>query len=397
MKPADNADNGAPQRVSEILPDGASEKTVTEHPLATVKLCERTVRKASHLAKLLLLPGQILLAQTPAPDADPAQARALLDSPRLGDQVWGIYYAGRLPDSGLQELLVERLRLAQPLGDATSSGLTLTPDFAYVAALFDALIGSGAVVPLDVIMPFAARWREPALILLSRQQGTEDAILAMRDEPMPDGFWQFLNVPLPDIYWIAANNLLLGMRSGRFFTKTLEETEITQTFELRDGEFQPPPSGYGGSFAHGAGPRWPEGFPPVGLYRLELNPSDEGHENSLLARGAHSVFYRRWVPPEGLHPGRWHDPGREQLRLEYLAEWNHVGLAEAEEVSTADAVVQWVDGAALTRDIEAHLEAQAAGVRLRITPIVRDERRSAHSPLPAVTALEFTLEFVATP
>jgi hypothetical protein len=264
-------------------------------------------------------------------------------------------------------------------------------------------------------MPFAARWREQSLILLSRQQGTEDALLAMRDAPMPDMFWESLNRPIEDIYWIAANNLLLGMRSARFFMKTLEETQITETFRVRDGEFQPPLSGYGGSFSYGAAPRWPEGFPPVGLYRLELNPSLEGHENSLLARGARSVFYRRWVPPAGLHPGPWRNPGREQLRLEYLGEWNHADLAEAKEVFTADAVVQWVDAAALTRDIEAHLEAQAAairafvatarrngapdcaGMRLRIVPIVRDERRVRTTPLPAVTALEFTLEFAGAP
>jgi hypothetical protein len=344
----------------------------------------------AHLLTVLLLAGTALPSQTPPADADAARARELLNSPNLADRAWGAYYAGRLRDPGLRDILVERLRAAQPLANAYA----LSPGFSYVAGLFDALIQIGGAVPIDAFMPFESRWREPALILLSRQQGTEDTLLAMRDE-----------LAHQDLYWLAVNNLLFGMRSARFFTKTLEEIRISHTFDVRQGAFREPGRGTGGSIATGAPPKWPDGFPPAGLYYIEDRPT----EGALLVAGPRNVYFRRGVPPVGVG-GPWHDPGREQFRLEYMGAWNHGGPVDAQRVFAQQTVVQWKDAAALTREVEERLDEQTAairayvatakqngasdlaGLRLRIAPVLKDNRQNPLDPLPAVQPREFTLE-----
>ena len=344
---------------------------------------------ATRLGTILVLAGFVLRAQTMPADADAGRARELLNSTDLAEQSWGAYYAGRLRDPGLRDILVQRLRAAQPLANAR----VFSAEFSYVAGLFDALIEIGGAVPLDAFLPFEGQWPAPVLVLLSRQQGTEDTLLAMRNETMHD------------LYWLAVNNLLFGMRSARFFTKTLEEIRITHTFDVRQGASREPGSGSGGSIASGAAPKWPEGFPPAGLYYIEDRPS----EGALLVAGPHNVYFRRGVPPVGVL-GTWRDPGQEQFRLEYLGAWNHGGLVDAQHVFTRRTVVQWEDAAALTREVETRLDAQVAairafvaaakqnggpglaGMRLQITPSLQDERRNSLVPLPAVSPKEFTLE-----
>jgi hypothetical protein len=130
----------------------------------------------------------------------------------------------------------------------------------------------------------------------------------------------------------------------------------------------------------------------------------------VLARGPRNVYYRRAVPPAGVG-GPFQSPGsREPYLLEYLAAWNNRGAVDAEIIFASRVLVQWVNAAAMSREVEARLDAQVgsirtfvaaakkngaqdvAGMRLRIVPILKDERRSATTPLPAVAPREFTLE-----
>jgi hypothetical protein len=346
------------------------------------------------LLTVLLLAGIALPAQTPPADADTARAKELLNSPSLADRAWGAYYAGRLHDPGLRDILVERLRAAQPLANAR----LLSAESCYVASLFDALIEIGGAVPLDAFMPFEARWREPALILLSRRQGTEDTLLTIRNESMPDLEWQ------------AVNNLLLGMRSARFFSATLQETRITQVFEVRDGVVGEGQSGgRGGDCAHGIGPQWPQGFPPIGLYYFQ----DQGTEDQVMAAGPRNVYFMRRVPPD-LPTGCEHflqppGPDREQLRLEYMKAWNH-GSTEVERAFRPRTALQWKDAATAAREAESWLDVQTAairafvaaaerngarnlaGVSLEIEPTFQDRRHDTLVPLPVVYPRKFTLE-----
>ena len=75
--------------------------------------------------------------------------------------------------------------IAQPLASAQRD----TEEYAYIQALFDALIQMPGPIPIDVILPFKDSWRTEILILLSRDpaaDGAESALLDMREHSMPD-------------------------------------------------------------------------------------------------------------------------------------------------------------------------------------------------------------------
>jgi hypothetical protein len=343
----------------------------------------------------LVLMAAALLAQTPGPDINAGRATELLASSQWSDQAWGAYAAGRLHDPALHDVLIEHLRRASP-NPALGSGNVYSPEFAYEAALFDALIQDGGAVPPDALTPFLKPQPQnsffvQALILLSRSPRAEDTLLTLADE---------LKCPASsicsvDLYWLAVNNLLLGMRSPPFFRKTLEETAVTSKFEIWDqpGSFG---IGSGGSGATGAHPTWPEGFPPAGLYYIADRPISGG---VVLAPGIRSVYYVRLVPPVRYEAG-FHNPGRQQLRLEFLAAWNHSKDVDAGQIFAPVTRVQWSDAAALSEAIKQRLDAQEAdirayiaeakkngapnlaGLKLHIVPSLDDRRRTKAAPLP---------------
>jgi hypothetical protein len=350
-----------------------------------------------------------LPAHAPGSDIDAGRARELLASSQWVDQTWGAYAAGRLHDPALHELLIGQLRRARAYPPRSSGGV-YAPEFALDAAVFDALIQDGGAVPLDALTRFS-RPRPPndffvqALILLSRSPGAEGTLLALADGPelqCPES--AFCSV---DLDWLAINDLLLGMRSQRFFGKTLRDIKITSKFEIWDRTPASRGSGSGGSIARGGHPTWPQGFPPVGLYYLADRPVPGG---VVLAPGIRSVYYVRVVPPARYEEG-FHNPGRQQYRLEFLAAWNHLDIAEAGKVFTPVTPVQWSGAAALSKTIEQRFDAQVADLRayvaaakkngapdlpamkLEIVPLLDDRRLAKSPPLPEPPApREITLQ-----
>jgi hypothetical protein len=143
--------------------------------------------------------------------AQPAEnARRLLPSSSLRDKAWGAWYAGGSHDPALREMLLSRLRLAQSLRTATRD----SEGYAYIQALFDALIQIPGSIPTDAILPFEDSWRPEILILLGRQPSAaanEAALLAMRGRSLPD----------PE--WVAVNDLLFAGGSPGFLDRTLQE------------------------------------------------------------------------------------------------------------------------------------------------------------------------------
>jgi hypothetical protein len=350
-------------------------------------------------AALLALTAVSLSAQAPGSDIGAGRAIELLASPQWADQAWGAYAAGRLHDPALHELLIEHLRRARPSSPQSSAG-TYSPEFAYNAALFDALIQDGGIVPLDALKPFSRPQPQngffvQALILLSRSPGrAEDTLLSLADAPE-------LQCPASalcsvDLYWLAVNDLLLAMRSPRFFGKTLAEIRITSGFEVWD---RPPATiggGTGGSIATSSHPSWPNGFPPVGLYYLADRPVPG---SVALVPGVQAVDYVRMVPPARYDAG-FRNAGRQQFRLEFLAAWNHREVVEAGRVFTPVTKVQWSNAAALSNAIKQRLDAQEADIRayvaeakrngapdlasikLEIVPSIDDRRLARSTPLP---------------
>jgi hypothetical protein len=283
-----------------------------------------------------------------APLAD--QTRYLLQSQNLRDKAWGAWYGGTSHDSTLRELLVEQLRLAQPLRNSGPD----TDAYAYIQALFDALIQIPGPIPSDVILSFESSWRTEILILLNRDpaaSGNEASLLDMREHSMPD----------PE--WITVNDLLFSISSKPFFQRTLHEIQVTHDFWVKDQE------GIGCGGAMGCGDstiRFPKGFPPVARYQLKttMSPGD-----ILLVDRPVAVYYRRIVVPTD-HDAGWgycQSAGfaetRQTLRARFFSAIDGLSADQSEKLFGSRTSIEWRSAAQVTEEIENRLGMQAAGIQ----------------------------------
>jgi hypothetical protein len=325
-----------------------------------------------------------------------ARSKALLHSANWLDKAWGAYFSTGLHSEELSDALIEELRLAAPLRYSTGD-----PESAYVQSLLDALIQSGKVVPTDALLPFAQQRRPEALILLARGGGNEETLLDLRKEK------------LNQEEWLLVSNLLLHMHSGRFFASILQEKTITHDFEIYDADGIGGGDEIGGGVGGGSGGgafrdsvlQFPKGFPPVGKYQLILYPQAG---DVVAAEGPKIVYYHRTVMAGPIFWGNSSLAWQPETRLmEYLVaiggpyargvfgqadifQWQGAGHAESLMKTRLQAQVEAIKG--FIKTAEEGGWSGASGLCLRVTPVVHDNRREAHEALPAVAAVEFTLE-----
>lgn len=324
----------------------------------------------------------------------PAQsARRLLQSPSLRDKAWGAWYAGASHDPALREMLVAQLRLAQPLRSSPRD----SEGYAYVQALFDALIQIPGAIPNDVILPFEASWRPEILILLAREPsaaGNENALLAMRGRTLSD----------PE--WLVVNDLLFACGSKSFLDRMLQELRITHTFVVADQQVL----SCGGSIGCGLSTRrFPKGFPPIALYQLWVSMTQPG--DILLFDQPVTAYYRRIVvPTDG--EAKWSDCKAYLVdgepRQGYLAQF--LSANKGYELFHPRTTIDWHGRAEeAIGEITKHLDEQtasieallaeeqsrgvlkASGMRLTINVKVQDVRRDRSVPLPDVGSREITV------
>jgi hypothetical protein len=330
-----------------------------------------------------------------APPAD--QARRLLQSQSLHDKAWGAWFAGVSHDPTLREPLLAQLRLAQSLRDSERD----TEGYAYVQALFDSLIQIPGPIPSDVITPFAASWRAPVLILLSRDPygpENESNLLAMREESMRD----------PE--WAAVNDLLFSVSSKPFFQRTLQEIQITHDFVITDREV-----GFcGGTTGCGSSTRrFPKGYPPVALYQLqaEMTPGD-----TLVVDRPVAIYYRRIVVPTD-DEVEWNECKSDTVPTElrqtwmarYLAAIDWLSKEQAEQMFHPQTIIKWHGAAPAAAEMEDLVSQQAAsietlighaqqrelvrtsGMRLTIKTTMEDARSDRSVPAPVVASREIVI------
>jgi hypothetical protein len=325
------------------------------------------------------------------------QARLLLQSQNLLDQAWGAWYAGVSHDPALRQPLIARLRLAQSLKDSPRD----SEGYAYVQALFDSLIQIPGAVPTDVIQPFETAWRPEVLILLNRDAGgagNESALLAMREESMPDE------------EWAAVNDLLFSVASKPFFQKTLQEIRITHDFLITDRAL----AFCGGTTACGSSIRsFPKGFPPIALYQLQtaMTPGDV-----LLLERPVAVYYRRIVVPSGGEV-EWNDCKSDTVPTELRQTWraqlfsaiDWLTEEKAQQLFHPQTIVKWQGASQATAEIEELLAQQAAAIqtlvgnaqrrglidasalRLTINPTVSDVRSDRNLAAPRVASRDVVI------
>lgn len=312
----------------------------------------------------------------------------LLSSSRPADRAWGAWQAALTRDPHLRAPLREALRDSQAWSDAAPDG----PEHFAVAALLDAWIQSGDSLTAAELLPFADGWRDEVLLLLARGTADEEMLLVLREQKQTLA------------QWTAVNNLLYRLRSARFFARTLAELEIGPVFEVRD-------SGEEFAYCGGAGSiavrrrELPEGFPPVSLYRLEVEFFVQGQTTGPAAiAGPTDVFVQRVMLTPG-RPVHWPAAAPDQIpgvyRERYLAAAAQVPQQQLSELLHPFVRIDWESAEQAAREMNRRLDEQAEAVRCLIAAAalppgstaavevhqaaeVRDVRRSKRQPLPAI-------------
>ena len=332
-------------------------------------------------------------AQTGA-ETEGNRARRLLSSSQWHDKAWGAYVAGSLHSDALKDPLIEAFREAAPLRDARS----FSEEHAYVTILFDAAIQSGITVPAELIEPFEENWRPAAILLLARDRTAEDALLRLYDKA-------------ENVEWLAIGNLLLGLKSQRFFARTLDAIEISHRFTLADpGDDSASDGGSAGMLCSDGLLVMPKGFPPVGVYRL-VNFALPG--DILLAHGPQDAYYRRFVAPPDQQTGFGvcrGDIDRQKLRSGYLAALTGISESQIRYLFESRTRLEYRNEPGLHQEWDAALAAQeiairdfvrtaqthglgsVTGMKLKITPTIQDLRKVTAGPTPSLTPREFIFE-----
>jgi hypothetical protein len=307
----------------------------------------------------------------------------LLRSERPVDRAWGAYQAARSHDPNLRGPLLGALHAAGPLRDSPEDS---EPYFA-IQAIFDALLQWGDPVAPEAVVPFAGQWRNEVLLLLARGGATDDALLELREQKQSLA------------QWVAVNNLLYRSRSPRFFARTLAELEIGPVFEVRDTD---EPFAYcGGGFGIGSRERkLTEGFPPIALYRLEVEFLAPVQSATVAIDGPTKVYVQR-IPMAAGQPVQWADLSPDKIpttyRERYLQAAGSLTDKQRDDLFHPFVRIYWESAGQVAREMDRHLDEQAIavrqfvdaalppgsmdGVRIKLVPEIRDVRQLNHSAL----------------
>ena len=296
-----------------------------------------------------LLAGLAILAGCAAAQ-DCTDVGELLQAPDLQKKAWGAYLAGRCAQRERGPDLAAELD--QMLPDRVTG--PNAPEYWLVQSLLDALIQLQQPVAPSAALALQQTWPNEALILLVQNaQAAQQQLLFL------------LDTRLTDPEWLAVTNSLLALKAAGFAAKLMRETRFTLALSVVD-----PGAGFGGGAGGGVfggrlrpdGPV-PDGFPPVGVYGLLLKavPGD-----TLLAAGAHPVYYRRTVtaPGQPVSPGG--DGGFTDhlgCRLEHLSTLSGLPLDTVHSAVEGTAQIQWRTFDAFVLDRDAAIDAQTEAVQ----------------------------------
>jgi hypothetical protein len=240
-----------------------------------------------------------------AVEARVAESHALVaalgtDDPRA--RAWAAYDAGRWRVVDAHDALTAVARVAP---DAQSK-----EQRAAHRAVLDALVLLERPVPREVV--------DAAIAAGETYQGL---ILAARDVPTHTGALLALSEgKVEDSVWLACCELLAPRRLPRMATRLLGDLTLRLELEVSDHTHR----GGGGSRSSltiGDGAvRLPDGFPPAGIYRLDIG-DDAKPGAVLLARGYRPVSWQRLELANGAGFGGHHSQvDRAAARIALLSE-----------------------------------------------------------------------------
>jgi hypothetical protein len=302
--------------------------------------------------------------------------------------------------------LVSELRNARDLSHAPKE----SEQYAFVQALFDALIVLGKPVPSEAVWPFFDDRAPECLILLTRSDTDEESLLSLRDS----------DLDTPE--WLVVNNLLLRMHSGLFIADMIKAAGTAHDFDVSDPG---PGHTHGGSDHIGWGccppdvvRRFLPRFPPIGVYKLLTASPDvsdsPGTGDVLLMAARHPVYYRRTLVPTGgsvQWPGRYPSIATRRFYcIDFLADASRMDPSFVRLLFAGYTSVPWTgDLKTFERTTGEALSAQEAGIRklvesarqagfhhipplrVRIATRILDHRAKSHDPLPTLDYQPFVI------
>lgn len=313
-------------------------------------------------------------------------------------QAWAAHW---IAEQRIESLIPELKRIVaeQALPDAPTEKGATDSEAVKLAGL-DALIQFRESVPLSDLEPLVEKFPTEVLILASRAQEDNSALLL-----------KLLDRSHNYESFVAIGNLLTPRRVPGFTLRAMKEfCVVDQIFVLDPGQMNGPGAGWSGDYGRAGDPAR-LGWPETGTYRLAEGPGARPWE--LLADGAHRIFFNRDLKKTYVDHG--FDPTSEstgrtacERAEEFLASYLNVLPSQLPVHADMQLRVTWSGEAAYSEAVRNFFDAQRAayrivarkladqgflspaeteGVNLYIRFFVNDARKQDRTTLPDVKAL----------
>jgi len=268
-----------------------------------------------------------------------ATVRGLLESNRSQDRAWGAYLIGSEGRKDLSPLLYKIL-------EHQSQDLSSEDTLVFHCAL-DSLIQMGQSIPAKLINPLFIRFPNEILILASRSaKENQGALLGLLMEDRSD------------LQWFAVSNILSKEKTPGFASLLVRGIEIKASASVVDtlihgGYGEGSDIGCGSSCGFGA--RLLDGYPPIGMYRID-DKADQ--QNGMVSDGRHPIFYQRRLVAAGDSFGnssrcesKW---SRNESRLGYLSDMLGIETSALEIDLNEFFTIEWHDAKQFQSEMARH-------------------------------------------
>ena len=279
--------------------------------------------------------------------------RQLLESPRPQDRAWGAYLIG---NDGLKSLSPRLIKLLEGADRENSFEERLV-----LQCALDSLIQLKQPVSAKLVNRLFGSFPNETLILAALDpHETQGALLGliMQDRT--------------DFQWFAIANILSKEKTPGFAALMARGLEIKVSVDVvdSDGIGSGSGAGFGCSIGCGAGPPLLEGFPPIGMYRIDDKPD---HSDGLVSDGRHPIYFQRKLVRAGEffgnNSGCENHFSRNENKLGYLADMLGVKDSEIGISLSNYSTIEWKSAEQYRRqmaNIENQMESRFADFVVRL-------------------------------
>jgi hypothetical protein len=318
-----------------------------------------------------------------------SRVEQLINSSSSQDLAWAAYLIGQHEMKELAPTLIDLLDSSPPDGW----------EWILKNIVLDSLIRLQITVSSDKVLPLYERFPDQVLIIMARAPAENgDALLSIAQRSGRT------------VCWVMACNLLAETRAPGFAEFLLRSLEIELNVVVSDKGGVGSGRGSGFAIGCGASGQYPDGFPPIAIYRLIDEPKRDA---VVIAPGPHPVFYERevyWLNSTNQRSGGSRDQSvdRNLYRMEYLAFLLNKGVEELKLKNFYHHTIIWAGSKHYTTEVmrlkesiikdfehlkttlverELLSESEAEGLAPNLILTELDFRQNKSSPLPEVPGL----------